>query len=129
MGPRLDGWERRLDAVIIEDRPFEWGKSDCCKFAARCIKAMVGKDPSERWQYADEYGAGRVLRKYGGVDGVATFLFGPSKEPLTSNRGDLVMVEAPQRMLGICIGHLVAIQGSHGVEFVPLSSALKAWSI
>lgn len=129
MGPRLDGWERRLDAVIIEDRPFEWGKSDCCKFAARCVNAIVGTDPSERWQYADEFGAGRILRQYGGVEGIATFVFGEPKDAMSANRGDVVMVEAPKRMLGVCIGHLVAVQGGHGVEFVVLSSALKAWSI
>jgi hypothetical protein len=129
MGPRLVDWEARLDAVICDDRPFEWGASDCCKFAARCVGAIVGKDPSERWQYADEFGAGRILRQYGGVEGIATFVFGPEKDPLRAGRGDVVLVEAPRRMLGVCLGHIVAVQAEHGVEFVPLSGVLKAWSI
>jgi hypothetical protein len=129
MGPRLMNWEERLDAVLRDPRSFEWGVSDCCKFAARCVAAIRGRDPSERWSYVDEFGASRILRQYGGIEGIATFILGPSTPPQTAGRGDIVLVDAPRRMLGVCIGHLVAVQGEQGIEYIPRSAALMAWRV
>lgn len=129
MGSRVIGWEQRLDAALADSRPFAWRESDCCTFAARCIEAVTGGNPAASMQYVDWFGAGRILRRYGGVEGVATKLFGPSKPALCAGRGDLVMLDKPHRMLGICAGHLIAVQGAQGVEYCPLSSGIMAWSI
>jgi hypothetical protein len=96
---------------------------------ARCVEAITGKDPSAPYRYADAFGAGRILRRYGGIEGVANRCFGVPKPARCAARGDVVMVDAPQRMLGICVGHLIAVQGAQGVEYAPLSSGILAWSI
>jgi len=129
MGSRVNGWEQRLDAVLADSRPFVWRESDCCTFVARCVDAITGSDPSAPYRYVDAFGAGRILRRYGGIEGVANKCFGTSKPALCAARGDVVMVDAPQRMLGICAGHLIAVQGAQGVEYMPLSAGLMAWGI
>lgn len=123
------GWERRLDAVLRDAGPFAWGVSDCCRFAGRCVAAIRGHDPSERWQYSDAAGARRLLREHGGILGLATLALGQPKRGLLAGRGDVVLVRAPRRMLGVCLGHVVAVQGRAGVEYAPLSAALVAWSV
>jgi len=129
MGSRVSGWEQRLDAALADSRPFAWGESDCCTFAARCIEAVTGSNPASGMHYVDPFGAGRIIRRYGGIEGIARHLFGASKPVLCATRGDVVMLDAPRRMLGICAGHLIAVQAERGVEYVPLSAGVMAWSI
>jgi len=129
MGPRLSDWRSRLDAVLRDPQPFAWGASDCCLFAARCVAAMTGVDFGAHYQYRDEFHAGKIMRAYGGIDGIATKHLGPAKGALFALPGDVVMVESPRRMLGVCIGHRIAVQGKEGIEYLPLSAALMAWSV
>lgn len=129
MGQRLADWRQRLDAVLRDSRAFAWGDSDCCTFAARCVCAMTGANYAASYHRHDEFHAGRIVRSYGGVDGIATKHLGPSKGALFALPGDVVLVEAPRQMLGICVVHRVAVQGGAGVEYVPLSAALAAWSV
>lgn len=90
---------------------------------------MTGRDVGAEYRYRSGVGAGRLMRKNGGVSGLATKHFGQPKPALCARHGDVVLVEQPKPMLGICIGHRIAIQGRNGVEYVGLSSSLAAWSI
>jgi len=129
VGTRLEGWESRLTAIIEDARPFSYGDADCCLFASRCVLAMTGVDHAARFRYADAWGATRILRAHGGLEGLATMLLGPSKPPRQAARGDVVLIEAPLRTLGICLGHVVAAQGLDGVVYRPLADATKAWGV
>lgn len=129
MGSRVIGWERRLDDAIRATPAFAWGSADCCMFAARVVHAITGKDFGERFRYVDQWGAGRILRRYGGVEGIATRFLGAPKPAALATRGDVVLVRSPKSMLAICAGHVIAAQGEDGVVFLPLSAALKAWSV
>jgi hypothetical protein len=129
MGPRLKNWERRLDEAIQATGPFTWGSADCCMFAARVVHAITGHSYAAQFRYQDAFGAGRILRRYGGVEGIATRFLGPAKEAGMASRGDVVLVRAPKAMLAICAGHVIAAQGNDGVLFLPLSAAVKAWSV
>lgn len=129
MGPRLSDWRSRLDAVLRDPRPFAWGASDCCLFAARCVEAMTGVDLAAPYAYGDAREAAVLLEQHGGVEGIATASLGAPKGALFAFPGDIVLVEAPRPMLGVCVGHRVAVQGSVGIEYVPLSSARKAWGV
>ena len=49
-----------------KDKPFEWGKWDCCIFANACIKAMTGQNliPSTlKWK--NEETAMKAIKDYG----------------------------------------------------------------
>jgi hypothetical protein len=131
MGPvkRLNDWEVRLEDAIQATPPFAWGAADCCTFAARIVKAITGKDFAEQFRYRDAFGAKRILSRYGGVEGIATRFLGVPKESGLASRGDVVLVQSPKSMLAICAGHVIAAQGDGGVLFLPLSAALKAWSV
>ena len=129
MGTRVADWRQRLDAVLRDPRPFAWGQSDCCMFAARCVQAMTGVNLAADYLYSTELEAARILRAAGGVEGIATKALGEPKGGLFALPGDVVMVEAPRRMLGVCIGHHVAVQGGEGIEYVPLSGAMTAWTV
>jgi hypothetical protein len=129
MGTRLNDWERRLEHAVQETPPFAWGSADCCTFAARVVRAITGTDYADAFSYRSRFGALRILAKAGGVEGMATRFLGEPKAPRLACRGDVVLVEAPKPMLAICCGHLIAAQGENGVLWLPLSAALKAWSV
>lgn len=129
MGPRVTDWELRLDDAIRVTGPFAWGSADCCMFAARVVKAITGAEFAERFHYRDQFGARKILSRYGGVEGIATRFLGLPKEAALARRGDVVLVQTPKSMLAICAGHVIAAQGKAGVEWLPLSAALKAWTV
>lgn len=129
MGPRVKDWESRLEEAIKATGPFAWGSADCCTFAARVVREITGREFRERFHYRDQFGARKILSRYGGVEGIATRFLGAPKEAGLAQRGDVVLVQSPKSMLGICAGHMIAAQGRNGVEWLPLSAALKAWSV
>lgn len=129
MGPRLIDWELRLQAEVAADSPFTWGSADCCMFAARCVKAMTGIDYARAFSYRDAFGAKRSLGRYGGVEGIATHALGEPKSGLMAQRGDVVLVQSPLNSLGICLGHVIAAQGRDGVVMLPITAAIKAWTV
>ena len=61
-------WQIKFD-VFVEantNKPFEWGKWDCCLFSDACIKAMTGQSliPKElHWD--DKESALETIRDYG----------------------------------------------------------------
>ncbi len=62
----------RLSTIFNEyqNKPFVWGKSDCCLFTADFVQVLTGIDPAKdyRNKYKTEIGAKRALVKYGSVE-------------------------------------------------------------
>lgn len=51
------------------DIPFQWGRQDCCLFAANWVWHVTGVDPAAAWRgmYEDEDGARAIWGAYGGI--------------------------------------------------------------
>jgi hypothetical protein len=130
MGPRLIDWEFRLDRELRNSGAFAWGNNDCCMFAARVVRAMTGQDFASSWKgYGTAREAVALVDQAGGVDAIVTRVLGSPKAAEKACRGDVVMVNLPRPTLGICVGHVIAVQGADGVQFVPLSAAQMAWTV
>ncbi len=132
---RGSDWPERLFAEIgrASKRQFEFGKHDCCLFAANCIKAMTGKDPARGFRrYRSELGAYKLIRRQwaGKLENIATGPAGGTEIPVSmAQRGDLVLaVLKDTDALGICVGSEAAF-ASDGVAYLPMSECVKAWSI
>ncbi len=127
----------RLEAAIEGARatPFAWGESDCCLFAADCVKAITGIDlaAAYRGQYQSRRGAFSALKRIGngGVEAAArAALSDPLSSPYLAKRGDVVlMTQKEGPALGICVGERCAYKGPSGVVFHPLSSVQAAWRV
>lgn len=128
---RIDGWEKRLLAIIENPGVFEWGTNDCCMFAVRCVEEITGVDHGVKYRgYKTQKGALGKLAKHGGVEGIATACLGEPKNPRLAKRGDVVSHQNDDGVaLGICIGDKIAAIGEDGVLLLPMKDALKAWNV
>jgi hypothetical protein len=129
---RREDWPSRLIDFIeaASGRPFSWGSSDCCLFAADWVQDATGIDPAagHRGRYRTEAGAARLLNRLGGsVDAAATGALGaPLASPLLAQRGDIALVGGA---LGVVIGGEVALLSETGPVLHPLATAARAWRV
>lgn len=132
---RRQDWPERLFALIEarRDTPFAWGEHDCCSFAADAILEMAGTDPIAdlRSDWDDEVSALRLLKEHGGIETLATERLGPPIDPAFAQRGDVVLhMLTGREALGVCVGdRFVAVADARGVEFAPMSHAVRAWRV
>lgn len=126
-------WRRRFEALVLaaRGRPFAWGSSDCCMFAADAVLACSGVDPAAavRGTYSTQDGADVVLSQMGGLEAVGA-LAGPSVPPLCAQTGDVGLVsDGEKELLAICLGPYWATPGPTGLGALPLRSARLAWRV
>jgi hypothetical protein len=152
---RFEHWERRLDAVVeMYGRvAFDWGRYDCCLFAADAVWALAANDPAARWRkaYADEAGAVAIVSAAGGLASLveaSLATIGPHERiaPSFAQRGDPVLFEAPAltrneaatfafgsenwtASLGVTLGESFACKTPTGIARLPIKKASMAWAI
>lgn len=127
---RLDRWEIRLQNYLDNIGPFEWGKTDCCMFSVGAVEAVTGINHGQSYTYKTESEAKKMLIKTGGVEAVATKHLGEPKPSLLAQRGDIVLLNVGNGdTLGVCIGDKIAAMQADGLTYLPMSNAIKAWSV
>lgn len=128
---RVEGWESKLNQILLDSGPFEWGTNDCCMFVVRVAEALTGVDHGKPYRgYKTARGAASRLLKHGGVDGIATKAFGEPKKPLLARRGDAVSFKSNGEIaLGICVGDKIAAVSEAGLITLSMREAINAWSI
>lgn len=115
-----------------KDKPFSWGETDCCMFAADWVKELTGRDyaASFRGKYSDEAGAKRELVKAGGLVPLISGMLGEPLNPLVACRGDIVWGEYENGpACGIMAGHAAAFMCDDGVAMKPLDSLKGCWHV
>lgn len=122
----------RLQAFIESrrDTAFAWGSHDCALFAADWVASVTGKDPADgiRGRYQTALGAGRVIKREGGLEAIADSRLGERVEPKLAQRGDVVLLDGSHGpTLGVCLGVEAAAPGEDGLMLVPMSRALACW--
>ena len=132
---RLDDWEPRLMAQLDSARglAFQWGRHDCCTFAAACVLAMTGTDPMPefRGHYRTARGSVRALRGIGAGKLAATLdAKFAAIAPALAHRGDLVMADGS---IGIAMGDVAIFVGAEadrqGLVRVPRADWTHAWRV
>lgn len=129
---RVD-WQLRL-AEFVEARasmPFEWGKNDCCLFAADAVQAMTGEDPAATLRgYTSALAAHRLIDDAGGLGQLVSRFLGAPVSPLMAGVGDVVLLENEGRdLLGICNGTSAIGAGEHGMAVLGMDVARAAWKV
>lgn len=106
-----------LNAYIeaARDRPFEWGKNDCCTFAFGAIEALTGENRMAEFQYHDKESANRALRETGQGTLYRTMVkkFGRPLHPSRAQRGDIGYRD---KMLGVVMGAETVFVGEEGTR-------------
>lgn len=128
---RLDGWEGRLELMLGQVGPFEWGTNDCCMFAVSAVEAITGVDYGKPYRgYKTQRGAATRLLKAGGVEAIATKALGEPKSRKLAKRGDVVSLFSDEQIsLGVCIGDKIAAVSDNGLVLIPMNQAINAWSV
>lgn len=132
---RVAGWEQILDAKIEEaaSRAFEWGRFDCCRFAAECADAISGSSHLAflETQYGDERSALRRLAELGGVRAATTLHMGePIEGWARARRGDVCLIPTDiGDGLGVCTGAAIAGVSDKGVGLYRLDKAIAVWRV
>ena len=134
---KSEDWEIKLHDFIYKnkDKPFAWGKWDCCVFANDCIKAMTGNNliPKElKWK--DEEGAMQSIKDYGGtllksIDKACKEKNIKSIDKNYIGKGDLVVFKEDTQLAGICDGCSILGPSSDGMSVKKDVEVLKVWRI
>jgi hypothetical protein len=130
-------WEARLNTLVANALAarFEWGKFDCCTFAADVVQAITGCDRMAdlRGTYACLRSALRVLEAEGGLRAAVTRRLGeplPEHEILFAQRGDVVLhnVEG-YPALAVVVGANALAPMSTGVQRLAARDWIAAWAV
>jgi hypothetical protein len=135
---RREDWPSRLDAVIqaASERPFSWGRHDCCTFADDCVEAVTGARlwPAGLGTYATAVEAQKRMFAMGWetVGDALDSVVGERVAVLLAQRGDLVLIPA-EGFAGAAVVDMTgqfAVGVSHaGLLRVPVLDALAAWRV
>ena len=129
---RLD-WQERFAAFGKERAamPFEWGRNDCCLFAADAVLAMTGEDPAASLRgYSSALAAQRLIDEAGGLQALASQALGEPVSQLMAGVGDVVLLTNEGReLLAICNGINAVAPGPDGMVVLDMAAALAAWKI
>ena len=135
---KLGNWEQNLADFLDENanKPFEWGKWDCCKFSDSAIKAMTGDTvipKSLKWNNEEE--AKKAIKSYG----VSTLLKAMIKACKAKKlkevdlayvrKGDLVVYKEESQLVGISTAYNIVSPTDDGLAFKDNDLAIKAWRI
>lgn len=140
---RYGDWQSRLTAYLAatSERKFRYGQQDCGLFVAGAIEAMCGVDVAMalRGRYGSRREAFAAIAAYCGrstIEAVAEHIAtecGAREVPvLMAQRGDALLIRrAVRSSLGILsmMGNTVISPGRHGLLYLPLSCATRAWRI
>lgn len=128
-----DHARERFEALLRERKaaPFEWGRNDCCMFAADCVQAITGADLAAdlRGEYSTAQQAARVLAQLGGIEAAAARA-GDEIPPLCAAWGDIGLVTLEDRqLLAVCTGMNWVAPAAAGLAVRSLPEAAKAWRV
>jgi hypothetical protein len=132
---RHQDWPERLHKLIADaqNKPFAWGRHDCCLFAADAVMELTGTDPAKDFRdtYSTAATAAQILKDRGGVRGIATAALGAEINPKLAQRGDIVLIqtEAHGDTLAVCIGAQCVAPGLDALGRIPISAAIASWRV
>lgn len=138
---RRTGWEKCFAAAWkrAEGRAFDWGRFDCCLWAADAVLAITGVDLAAglRGTYCTREDAQRLVADRGGLEKLIADLCreGGLEEcpPALAQRGDVVLLPGRDGFpaaAAICVGaHAAAPGPTGGLALQPMALATAAWRI
>ena len=131
---RKHTWQIDFERFVAERLalPFAWGVNDCCTFAAHGVLALTGVDVAlpELRSHTSELQAARLLKKHGGVAGIATAALGEPVPVLSANVGDVVLIDTGTGdTLALCNGGTCMAPGPQGLVSFGMDLARLCWRV
>lgn len=137
---RRPDWPRRLHDWLYraQHQRLVYGQTDCALTCAEEIWWLTDRDVAGRLRgtYFTEVGAAKIIRRAGGLAGLATGLIGePMADPHLAHRGDIGLIEqtiAPGKtieVLGVIILDRIWVRAEQGMEWRPRSAVVAAWPV
>jgi hypothetical protein len=137
---RRPDWQNRLHAWLdhAKSQRMVYGQTDCALTCADEVWWITGRDVAGhlRGRYFSEVGAAKIVRRAGGLAGLATSLLGaPYSDERLAHRGDIAMIEqtiAPGKtieVLGVLVLDRVWVRADEGMEWRPRSAVTVAWPV
>lgn len=128
---RHSNWDQLLNEYIAlkRDEPFQYGKNDCCMFAAGAVEAITGIDPMS--EFRNEYDNLKTsiiaLKNIGNGDLESTLDAKFPEIPVSSaQRGDLAFFSDS---IGVISGDFAWFVSDDGLERIYREDWDKAWSV
>jgi hypothetical protein len=129
---RQEGWENRLEELVQSKRnqPFDWAENNCVGLVAEAQLTITGKTdfPEVLENIGNKHNAHRLILKHGKniTEGANKYF---TAIPITmAQRGDIVELETCEGpAVGLCIGAKAVFIGKDGLEYIPLTSLIRAW--
>ena len=138
---RVENWQSKLDSYLIRtmDKPFKYGRHDCCMSVAHCIKEITGENVSILKVYNNKEKADKIREEYGNIYGVVehiTKIFNVEEIPISyATGGDIVVAKLPPSerivlgVVGLDGRSIYTAKRPRGWSMVPLLNATKAYRI
>lgn len=129
---RLHDWLPRLWRYIesVRETPYHPVTHNCALFVAGAVEAVRGENPATAHALRSEADVEAVLRRYGGLRGLATFYFGEPAPPLAARRGDVLIADGPNGdTLGVCAGDHGLFVFDDGLHPKKLKECLASWRV
>lgn len=130
---RFENWPSLLADFLADEKPFAWGKRDCCLFAADAVLCITGVDHAKKFRgrYTTARGAAKVIAKHGGLEELVNKTGFEPIAPLMAQRGDVVLIDTP---LGVALGVIdlrseIVGQGPDGLTRYKATDARRAWRV
>jgi hypothetical protein len=135
---KLGNWEQNLADFLDENanKPFEWGKWDCCIFSDSAVESMTGErviPKSLKWK--NEKDAKKTIKGYGGSTLLKATIKACKDKGLKTieipyvKKGDIVVYKEESYLLGISTGHNIVSPSGDGLSFKNNDLLIKAWRI
>jgi hypothetical protein len=130
---RIVGWLEELDRTFsyARGRRFEWGRHDCCLFAARCVRAISGENKRILFPpYRKRAEAQLILEQLGGMRALITRALGEPKPTSFATIGDVVLIEMGNgEQPAVCMGLYSFAPGRRNLVHRATRDALAAWTV
>ncbi|WP_339862374.1 DUF6950 family protein [Paremcibacter congregatus] len=130
---RYADWPSRLNAYLaavqkkIPEEGLDYGTFDCVVFVADAIVEMTGEDLFKaRGKYKTKIGAGRMLKRLGGMEGALASVLGPNVPAAMAAHGDIVVLDGA---CGICMGRNSLYLSDGGFSYIPTLKAECAFHV
>ena len=131
-------WQIKFDNFVEAntDKPFEWGKWDCCLFSDACIKAMTGESLiSKELHWDDKESALETIRDYGNTlkNSIKKASKRKDLEKVDLNylqKGDLIVMEQDgNNVCGMFNGAKTLGVNEEGIVVLKDFKIIEAWRI
>lgn len=119
-----------IERIIEEwqDRPFEWGVTDCCQFVSACVEELTGEDFVSLVLYENHDEAIEQIDAAGGLDLLVSSVLGDPEEREPRDNDVVIVTCNGEQILGFVWNGVVILRTEQGLVDWPIDSVELVWA-